>query len=154
MADDILNCGFSGVAADPDALIFTDGDDGEPQVLGWVEITLRRTTENPEWLARQAFAASAFEVAWAQQQAQVQQQGLELTPEDEANARDFIQRMVASQHLAYCNAVPRYVTVEQTTWCADPLADTPQAREVRGAFEAWCTTAGAPLPWTDEKEGV
>jgi hypothetical protein len=155
MADpDTLNCGFSGVAANPDAIIFPDGDDDEPQVLGWVEITLRRTVENPEWHARQAFAAAAFELAWGQTQAQMQAQDAELNDEELANARDFIARTAESQHFAYCNAVPRYLTSEETSWCMDPLAATKQAREVRAEFERWCGTAGVPVPWSADDEPV
>lgn len=142
-AGETLTCGFSGLPADPDLIIFPDEDDDEPQVLGWVEITVRRVIENPEWLARRNFAAQAFEVAWAQQQAHLEQNSVTLSPEQEADARDFLARTVESQHFAYCSAVPRYVTEERTARCADPLNN----QEVGVVFTAWCKTAGLEVPW-------
>lgn len=141
--EDLPVCGFSGVSAEPTQIIFTEDDDDEPQVIGWVEITLRRHIENPEWAARQAFAAQALEIALAQQQAHAQAQNLELTEEQEASARDFLARTVESQHLAYCNAVPRYLVEERTGYCADPRSN----KEVGEAFAAWCKTAGLEQPW-------
>jgi hypothetical protein len=106
-------CALSGKAASDDALVTDAGEDDALGALplGWLEITVRRSTSNPTWDALQARKNRLIEASWAGLASQLP---ADLPDDEKGEMRADIETSIGVQFAYVESRIERYVTDEIT----------------------------------------
>lgn len=132
-------CAISGIAADPSILVDSEQDDFGSSPPGWIQVTFRVRTYNPDWLAIQ----QAKEVMYQQALAQLPQ----LEEDQVSPAHAHMRTLVAAQFAALEAATEQFTYTEEQCWVSDVREDA----AVRASFNEILETLGLqPVEVSDD----
>lgn len=115
-----ISCLISSATPKAEELAFDYDPEDTPVPVGWINITVSRVLQNPEYVrlfqARESMISSSIEQTFAQALAG----GKVLTDDEKNGAIGLLRTNFEAQYKYALDTTPKYITMSEETWVAPP----------------------------------